>query len=214
MSRPEKPRGKQKKNRSQRATDQQQIGNKTLARKHFPGFSTLYKAITNPVFRAIFVFMLLMSLFYGFIHSPESKGTIFHHHLRFIASVSGGILDLLGHDVTVDDTFIETPEIGFQIVRGCDGIEPTAAFISAVIASPISFWPKIPGILIGTISLLVINLGRIVSLYYVGVYYPAQLEFVHEILWQAGFVILAIIFWAVWVQWATRPHHDQSVETE
>lgn len=212
MSRPEKLRGKKKINTTHRAIDPKKIDSSVSALKHFPGYTTLQKAISNPVLRAIVVFVLLMSLFYGFIHSPDSKGTIFHHHLRFIASVSGGILDLLGHDVTVDDTIIETPDIGFQIVRGCDGIEPTAAFISAVIASPISFWPKIPGILIGTISLLIINLGRIVSLYYVGVYYPDQLEFVHEILWQAGFVILAIIFWAVWVQWATRPHHDQSVE--
>lgn len=214
MSRPEKLRGKKKKNHSQRVTDQQKIGNMTAARKPFPGYSTLHKAITNPVLRAIVVFVLLMSLFYGFVHSPEPEGTIFHHHLRFIASVSGGILAMLGHDVTVNGTSIDTPDIAFRIVRGCDGIEPTAAFVSAVIASPVSFWPKIPGILIGTISLLVINLGRIVSLYYVGVYYPRLLEFVHEILWQAGFVILAIVFWAVWVQWATRPHHDQSVATE
>lgn len=91
-----------------------------------------------------------------------------------------------------------------QIVRGCDAIEPTAAFAAAVLASPVSLWTKLPGILVGTLILLFVNLVRLVSLFLIGVHWPRALDVMHEDLWQAAFIVLAIVLWAIWVQWATR----------
>ena len=90
------------------------------------------------------------------------------------------------------------------IVRGCDAIEPVAAFTAAVFASPVSFWLKIPGVVVGALALLLINLARLVSLFFVGIYFPAAFDLIHMDVWQAAFIVLAICFWAIWVQWATR----------
>jgi exosortase/archaeosortase family protein len=56
---------------------------------------------------------------------------------------------------------------------------------------------------------MLINLLRIVSLFFVGVYYPNAFNMIHEGVWQAAFVVLAIVFWAVWVQWATRKDRER-----
>ena len=53
--------------------------------------------------------------------------------------------------------------------------------------------------------LLLINLVRLVSLFFIGVYWPKALDVMHEDVWQAAFIVLAIVLWAIWVQWATRP---------
>jgi len=151
------------------------------------------------------VFVVLMGLFYGFVHTPANETTAFRPYLALSARVVGGILGLLGYEATVAETVIHTPQFSLEIVRGCDAIEPSAIYIAAVLASPVGVWPKLPGVLIGTTALMLINLLRIVSLFFVGVYYPSAFNMIHEGVWQAAFVVLAIVFWGVWVQWATQP---------
>lgn len=163
-----------------------------------------WQLFNKPVLRGVFIFILIMSLFYGFVHSPDVELSFFSHHLRLIASITGSILSALGYETTVSESTISTPQMTLQIVRGCDAIEPTVAFIAAVIASPVSSWSKIPGIFIGSFCLYLINLGRIVSLFFIGIYSPQIFKVVHESIWQALIIILAIVFWAYWVRWATR----------
>jgi len=110
----------------------------------------------------------------------------------------------MGQDVGVVDTSVTSEEFSMEIVRGCDAIEPTAAFVAAVLASPVPFAAKIPGVLVGSAALGLVNLVRLVRLFFIGVYFPRALGFMHFDVWQAAFIVVAICFWAVWVQWATR----------
>jgi len=151
--------------------------------------------------------MVLIGLFYALVHNPFGRFVepdAFDGYLGLIARVTGGILDLLGQGTSVHGTIVESPEYSMRVVRGCDAIEPIAAFVAAVLASPISFWTKLPGILAGAVALSFLNLIRLVTLFLVGVYAPSAVDFVHFDVWQAAFIVLAICFWAVWVQWATR----------
>ncbi len=158
----------------------------------------------RPVLRAVVVFVLLIGLFYGFVHTPRTEGDIFQPYLGLIATVTGAIVNLFGHETTVADTFVTSSLFSMQIVRGCDAIEPMAALTAAVLASPVALWTKLPGILVGMLILLVVNLVRLVSLFFIGVHWPKALDVMHEDLWQAAFIVLAIVLWAIWVQWATR----------
>ena len=119
----------------------------------------------RPVLRAVIVFAVLMGLFYGLLHTPLVGSDPFRPYLGLIARVTGGILGLFGHEASVVYTLVSSPAFSMEIVRGCDAIEPAAAFAAAVPASPVSFWSKIPGLLAGTAALLVINLARLVSLF-------------------------------------------------
>ncbi len=159
----------------------------------------------RPVLRAVVIFAVLMGLFYGLIHSPYVGGDGFKPFLALIAEATSAILNLLGRETSVSGSSVSSPDFAMQIVRGCDAIEPVAAFTAAVIASPVSLWFKAWGILAGALALQVINLIRLVTLFFVGVYFPSALDIVHIDVWQAVFIVLAICFWAIWVQWATRP---------
>lgn len=163
----------------------------------------------RPVLRAVIIFIVLMGLFYGFIHTPAGADDPFLPYLKVIAKLTAGTLRLIGYDATAEGTLVAAPEFSVSIVRGCDAIEPVAAFIAAVLASPVAFPLKIPGILIGIAALLVINLVRIFSLFLVGLYWPKAFDLVHLDVWQAVFIVLAIVFWAVWVQWATRDRTER-----
>ena len=170
--------------------------------------------------RAVVVFVVLMGLFYGLVHTPggdherlapylpetwsQYLTERYGQYLAMIADISGGMLNVLAQDADVVGPVITASGFGVTIARGCDALEPIAAFVSAVVASPLALRVKLPGIAIGTVCLWLINLVRIVSLVWVGVHFPKVFDMIHGQIWQAAFIVLAIVFWAVWVQWATR----------
>ena len=154
--------------------------------------------------KAILIFAGLMGLFYGFIHAPSATSETFGPYLGIIARICGVLLNLVGHDSTVVGATITAAGFPVQIVRGCDGLEPIAAFVAAVVASPVSLWAKLPGIVIGGVCLWLINLARIISLVLIGIHFPRAFDAMHQEVWQAAFIVLAIGFWAIWVQRVTR----------
>lgn len=153
---------------------------------------------------------MLITLFYALIHTPHSTGRFFESYLSVLASLIGAVLNLFGAGVTVTGTRVFSDHFAMEIVRGCDAIEPVAVFAAAVLASPVVVSRKLSGIFVGAAALLLINLLRLVSLFFVGAYYRKMFDVLHESVWQAAFVLLALVFWAIWVQWATRSPHEQS----
>lgn len=186
------------------------IGKRNLGAPDRPGASARrwcklpWVGRSRPVLRAVITFTVLMGLFYGFVHTPAVQDDPFMGYLSALAALTGQILALLGYEMTVVGNTIASDAFAMEIVRGCDAVEPTAAFIAAVLASPVVFWMKIPGLLLGAAALMLINMVRIISLFFIGIHIPGVFDMMHEELWQATFIVLAIVLWAVWVQWATR----------
>ena len=114
------------------------------------------------------------------------------------------MLSVLGHDITVTGTSISSPRFSVQIVRGCDAVEAIALYVCAVLAFPLPFLKKLPGLIIGALLLLVVNLVRIVSLFLIGVYSPEIFTLTHLDVWQALFIFFAVLLWILWLIWATR----------
>lgn len=100
---------------------------------------------------------------------------------------------------------ISSARFSIGINYGCDASEPLALFVAAVLAFPAPFRRKIPGILLGAVILAALNLARIVSLFLAGVYFPNAFEWLHVEAWPAIFIMLAIVLWAIWIQWAMKP---------
>jgi len=154
--------------------------------------------------RAVVVFTVLVAVFYVVVHSPENEGRVFEPFLRFVATVTGYLLRVLGFEAVVEGRLVRTPEFSFQIVRGCDGLEAIAVFVSAVLASPVSMWSKLAGILLGVLALSVVNFLRIASLFCVAIHFPRAFQFIHEDVWQPAFLLIAVSGWAAWGIWAMR----------
>lgn len=159
----------------------------------------------HPVFLFLVIFGVLMALFYTFaIFTPFYKKDFLLSYLPFNARVSGAILSLLGQDITVAGRTISSPDFSVEVYAGCDGIEPIALFVCAVLAFPAAFLRKIPGIIAGTLLLAVLNFVRVVSLFLIGVYFPKAFLFMHLDVWQAMFILFAIVFWILWLRWTTQ----------
>ena len=157
----------------------------------------------RPVLKFVLLFGLCMAVFYGVTATPWFRGNLFPSYLGLNAAVSALILNVFGENASSTGYAVSTPRFQLQIYRGCDAIEPSALFAAAVIAFPARIRRKVPGLLVGVATLLLLNLVRIVSLYYTGVHFPSAFETVHVEVWQPLFILIAIALWIAWALWST-----------
>ncbi|MHC4093523.1 MAG: archaeosortase/exosortase family protein [Planctomycetota bacterium] len=158
----------------------------------------------RPVLAFFLVFGLLMGLFYVASITVFFEEFVWIPYLRLNANATASILSMLGQDIYLDDRTISTTGVSLVIERGCDAIYPSALYFTAVLAFPVSLRRKLPGAVVGVVALLLINLVRLVSLYFVAVYWSRAFEMMHLEVWQALFIFLAVLFWGTWAWWATR----------
>jgi len=157
------------------------------------------------VLKFLLIFGILLAMFYVFIAFSSFYSKMFmpwHHHL--IAKASGYVLAVLGQEITVSGASIDSPRFSATIIRGCDAVEAIALYVCAVLAFPLPLMKKLPGMIAGTLLLLILNLVRIVSLFLIGVYSPRIFALMHIDVWQALFIFFAVLLWILWLLWATR----------
>ena len=154
----------------------------------------------------ILVFGSFLTAYYIFSTTDIMSQRFFPWYLELNASASGWLLQNIGFDdVTVrGKTIRSTTSAGITVERGCDAIEPAAMFIAAVLGSPVLFRRKIPAIILGTLFLLLLNLVRLASLFLTGIYLRSLFDLMHLNVWQAAFIIVALMLWALWAARESR----------
>lgn len=157
----------------------------------------------RPIFQFVGLFVVFMGAFYACAFTdPMNKGFL-PYYMQLNARMSTRILNWFGENAAVNGTSVSSQRYQVDIKHGCDAVAPSVLFISAVLAFPSPILSKLPGLLAGTLVLAVINLIRIVSLFYIGIHWNRYFETMHEDVWQAAFILLALLFWVIWAWWAT-----------
>lgn len=125
---------------------------------------------------------------------------------RTLALISSGILNLFGQNTVVIGTTVQSSIFGISVVTACTGIFITGLFLIAVIAFPTRWLPKMIGAGIGIGGIFLVNIIRLVSLYFIGVHWPGFLDQAHQLIWQSLLIVIAVALWLVWAgRWAHAP---------
>jgi exosortase H (IPTLxxWG-CTERM-specific) len=124
-----------------------------------------------------------------------------------IARLSGAVLGLLGQRVAMHGTIIQGRPFAVNIRNGCNGVEATLIYLSAVLAFPAPWRSRVTGLVIGILAIQVVNLVRVVSLYLTGAYLPRFFDTSHTVIWQSVVILFGVL---LWVFWANRlPPRDE-----
>ncbi|HEY3245462.1 MAG TPA: exosortase H [Phycisphaerae bacterium] len=163
----------------------------------------------HPVLRFVVLFSIFAAGFEGLFIVPIVRGRFFPAYMRLDAQAGAAILRALGHDARAADIQIVSSRFAIQLQRGCDAIEPSAVLIAGILAFPSAWLAKLPAVLLGTLALVLLNFVRIVSLFLVGVYFPKLFAVAHVEVWQAVFILFALILWSAWALRVSRPRAAQ-----
>ena len=127
-----------------------------------------------------------------------------------IARMSGSVLRVLGEDTAVRGSVVASSRFAVTIFNGCNGLITSLIFISGVLAFPARWTAKIIGVGGGLLAIQLINLVRIVSLFYIGVFLPEHFNDAHIYIWQSIVVLAGVALWVVWANWSAPPKGTDS----
>jgi len=160
------------------------------------------------VLRFVVVLVLLMVVFNVLFYAWLSKTKAFDSYLALNAKVSASVLWLFGEQASARGVAVTSPRFALSIKRGCDAIQASVFFALLVAASPLAVGVTRRAVWMigGTALLLLINLVRIVSLYYAGIFFsPTMFEVMHVEVWQVAFILMPILLWLFWIRRVSRP---------
>lgn len=158
------------------------------------------KELRKKLIRYSLIVTIFSFVFFALINQPFFQ-PISDRINSFYAMISGSILNLFGANVNVNQTEIGSSFFNISVRAGCDAFAPMILFIMAILAFPVAFKLKISSILKGIIALAILNIIRIVTLYYSGLYGSQQFfEIIHEDVWQIFFVAFTVFLWLIWIR--------------
>ena len=178
------------------------------------GFFVCLVAIFMIRFFVLFT-VLLVGLFTLEILQPAEEYVILPF-TSFIADVSVWILQFFDDNVESYKNIIRDSVSGFgvRIERGCNGVEALIILFAAIFSFPAPFKNKIIGFVIGFFAIQVLNLVRIISLFYLGQWNQVAFEWFHLYLWQALIILDALVVWLIWLRTLPQAKLKRAIEAE
>jgi exosortase H (IPTLxxWG-CTERM-specific) len=162
--------------------------------KHF--FSANQKAL-----RFLALFALIFSVCYFIFGIAEGvRNGLIKPYTGLLARAVAGMVNLFGGGAVAEGTVVQSGNFSLNIAMGCDGIEATCLFLAGVLAFPTSWRAKFIGLAAGIPAIQVLNILRLIGLYYAGIHFPAIVEEIHVYVAQTIVIILSTALLILWLE--------------
>lgn len=152
-------------------------------------------------------FLVLLGVFYFVVASRPVNDAVIVPFTAGIARVSAAVLDVMGEGTAVVGTEIRSARFAVNIENGCNGVETALLFGSAVLAFPAPWKSRLVGLVLGFVAIQLINLVRVVSLFWIGAHRPALFSSSHTVLWQSIVVFCGVLLFLLW---ASREQRERA----
>lgn len=151
--------------------------------------------------RFFLTFLLLQGVLFAIELTPPIQRWVVQPFTGELATVSGALISGLGREIHTEGSVIYDMETSFavMIAAGCNGVEAMILLMAAILAFPSSLKNKLLGLLAGFAAIQALNLVRIVSLFFLGLWHEAAFEWAHLYLWQGLIMLDAILIYLLWI---------------
>jgi exosortase H (IPTLxxWG-CTERM-specific) len=143
-------------------------------------------------------FVVLLIVFYLIVAFGPVNDAVIVPFTAGIASVSGKMLNALGERTEVVGTEIRSSSFGVNIENGCNGVETALLFGAAVLAFPARWSRRLLGLAAGFLAIQVLNLFRVITLFWIGLHRPALFNSSHTVIWQSVVVLFGVLLFLLW----------------
>jgi exosortase/archaeosortase family protein len=158
--------------------------------------------------RFLSIYLLLVVIGMVLLELPMLDG----FYLAFgagLATLSGLIIHLFDPSIMVAGAVLSQPNGGFaiQVTTECQAMELTWLYCAAILSWYAAWQYKLLWIVAGILLVQLLNIIRLISLVYVGQWYPDYFLMIHENFYPLFFGIMVILlFW----QWILFSNSDES----
>jgi len=159
----------------------------------------------RPESRFLILFLSILGISFTVVALRPVNDAFVVPYTTLIAKVSGIILGLLGEDITINGCVLRSPRFAVTIYNGCNGLITSLIFVSGVFAFPARWSAKAIGFVGGLLAIQAINLVRIISLFYIGIYFPKLFNSSHIFIWQSLVILAGVTLWITWAHFFGAP---------
>jgi len=119
-----------------------------------------------------------------------------------LAQISTWLIQIFDDQVISNGIILQHLENGFSvsIESGCNGVEALMILASAMLVFPAPWLFKLQGIIIGFIAVELLNIVRIISLFYLGQWSLVAFEWAHLYIWEALIMLDVLIIFLCWLK--------------
>lgn len=152
--------------------------------------------------RFAIVFVLLLAATFALELTPPVQTAIVTPWTEGLARASALLVTLFDPNVAAYGRVLQSTRNGFavSIEAGCNGVEAALILICAVIAFPAPWKHRLTGMAAGLVAVQVLNIVRVITLFYLGQWDARAFEWAHLYLWQALVMLDVVIVWLVWIR--------------
>ena len=164
--------------------------------------------------RFVLIFLaILISLFTLEMLVPVQEHVIVPF-TALLAKLSAAIILPFDDTVLAYGKVLQFRDTGFavSIEAGCNGVEATIVLIAAVVAFPASWKARALAIGLGFIAIQVLNIARIISLFYLGNWNMDFFSWIHLYLWPALIMLDVLIVFIVYLRYLTNSEGMETAE--
>jgi exosortase H (IPTLxxWG-CTERM-specific) len=125
---------------------------------------------------------------------------------EMLARLSAAIIEPFDSRVLAYGKVLQFKDTGFavSIEAGCNGVEATIVLVAAVIAFPASWRSRLIAIALGFLAIQVMNIARIISLFYLGNWNMEFFTWIHLYLWPALIMLDVLIVFIVYLRYLSN----------
>lgn len=129
-----------------------------------------------------------------------------------LAKISAMLISPFDEGVIAYGKVLQFKDTGFavSIEAGCNGVEATIVLIAAVVAYPASWKARSLAILLGFLAIQVLNIARIISLFYLGDWDIDIFSWVHLYLWPSLIMLDVLVVFIVYLRYLSRDQLEGS----
>jgi len=156
--------------------------------------------------RFFFVFLGLVLVLFTAELTPWAQEAVVIPFTTGIARLSASLMQLWDDEVASQGKIIWDSVSGFavSIEAGCNGVEAGIVLTAAMLAFPATWKSKLLGITVGMVTVQMLNLARIVTLFYLGQWHRTAFEWAHLYIWQALIMLDVLVVFLLWLRWLSR----------
>ena len=161
--------------------------------------------------RFFVLFVVVLAVLFGLELTPWAQEWFVVPWTNTLATISTSIVTMFDPNVVATGKVIRSATNGFavSIEAGCNGVEATLVLLAAMLAFPAPWRHKIVGFIIGVLAVQLLNIVRVISLFYLGQWNFEAFEWAHLYVWQGLIMLDVLIVWLIWVRRVPRGGDDR-----
>lgn len=154
--------------------------------------------------RFVLIFLALLLALFGIELLNPVQTHVVLPWTTLLAQVCVGLVGLVDSSAMAQGKVLWNAATGFgvSIEPGCNGVEAFIVLCAALLAFPAAWKHKLIGLGLGFVAIQVLNVIRVISLFYIGQWNKELFDFAHNYLWQGLIMLDVLAVWLVWVRYA------------